>query len=333
MVNIIFIRKEYIVNELRVCLVPQDIPKLTGFTVYIESCKKRIYTDEQYQSQGAIVTTLPWYHSDFKNALILGLKELDHLEHLNEHNHVYFSHSYKNQEGSKIILDAFHKSKSTIYDFEYFKKQSKRVISFGYYAGIVGGVLGLAQYHSNLPKLNPETFKELLNKKWNTELKIAIIGAYGKVGLGVCKILGEMGINNYDIFDRSTPKNKLSNYDIVFNCILLDYNNTEVWFSRYNIFKKKLVICDISCDNTKPNNPINLYNHNTTWEDPVFHYNEFVDIISISNLPSLMPKESSDYFSKQCVELLLERDSMVWENCKKIFNLFQPNLLIKMNSI
>jgi NAD/NADP transhydrogenase alpha subunit len=33
--------------------------------------------------------------------------------------------------------------------------------------------------------------------------------------------------------------------------------------------------------------------------------NEFVDIISISNLPSLMPKESSDYFSEKCVELLL----------------------------
>jgi hypothetical protein len=67
-------------------------------------------------------------------------------------------------------------------------------------------------------------------------------------------------------------------------------------------------------DYTKINNPIQLYNSSTSWNEPVFKYNEFVDIIAIENLPSLLPYESSNDFSKKCTELLLQYDNEIWNN-------------------
>ena len=82
------------------------------------------------------------------------------------------------------------------------------------------------------------------------------------------------------------------------------------------------MIVDISCDYTKPNNPINIYNNPTTFENPVYKYNNYVDIIAIDNLPSLLPKESSDYFSKKLLTLLLDFNkdtNNYWKNNLKIY--------------
>ena len=67
-----------------------------------------------------------------------------------------------------------------------------------------------------------------------------------------------------------------------------------------------VVISDVSCDYTKPNNPIDIYDEATSWDKPVYSYNDFVDIISIDNLPSMLPKESSDNFSNNLTKLLLD---------------------------
>ena len=82
----------------------------------------------------------------------------------------------------------------------------------------------------------------------------------------------------------------MKKFDILYNCICLDNSSNEIWFDKSTIFTKKLLIVDISCDYTKPNNPINIYKEPTTFENPVYKYNNYVDIIAINNLPSLLPK-------------------------------------------
>ena len=233
---------------------------------------------------------------------------------------MYFSHSFKNQINSKNILNSFKNSNSMLYDFEYFiDSNNKGFLSFGLYAGIAGCILGLLQYLEKLTTGNNiknltyfENFKEInfnLNK-----IKINIIGPYGNVGLGVRSVLDEIGIK-YDI----NIKNNFNDYDILYNCIKLDESCNETWFLPETIVSKKIIICDISCDYSKLNNPIKLYNNNTTWKDPVYSFNEFIDIIAINNLPSLLPKESSDYFSNKVVELLLLPNSDIWKNNEKYF--------------
>jgi saccharopine dehydrogenase (NAD+, L-lysine-forming) len=330
--NRLYIRREDI-YELRVALVPSDVKRLIerGFQVYVQESENRIYKDSEYSTMGAILTSEAWYHETYKDCLIIGLKELHGLSYLNNHTHIYFSHSFKKQKNSLEILHAFRDSKSKLYDFEYFVNNA-RIIAFGIYAGQVGCVLGLLQaYHKlnngTLGPLKPwSSYEEMCSDIPSNTLKIAIIGARGRTGQGVQRVL--RGISNFDEFDRLSDYTKLTEYDIIFNCIVLDESYNKVWFDQNSVFTKPTIIVDISCDYSKPNNPIQLYKEPTTWDKPVFHYNKNVDILAIENLPSLLPKESSDYFSDIFRELLLDYPSPVWSNTLDVFLKISQDLAI-----
>lgn len=343
--KIIYIRKELNKNEKRTPIIPSDIKNLinNNFIIYVESSQNRIFKDDDYEKEGAFITILPWNHPKFRDALIIGLKELNNLDKLQNHQHVYFGHCYKKQNNSTQILNAFKKSNSILYDFEYFLNQenNKRIISFGFYAGTSGASIGLLQYYSYL--MNKEDIKDLeyyenqeilinnlkninLTRKTNKNPEIIIIGPYGNCGKGVQYILNQLNIK-YNILTSSDTINIsfLKKYDIIFNCILLDENYNNIWFNQENITEiiKDLLIVDISCDNEKNNNPIQLNYPDTTFQTPIHQINEFIKIIAISNLPSFLPKDSSTYFSNKCTQLLLEYSNDIypvnWINNKNIF--------------
>ena len=310
----IFLRRELSQYEKRTPLTPNDVKILLkyGIPSYVQSSKYRIFNDVEYQNAGAIIVEDSWYEEKYKDCIIIGLKELDNLEMLNNHIHVYFSHSYKNQIGSKYILERFKASNSILYDFEYFLNSfNKRVIGFGIYAGYVGAVLGLKHFNNqsllNLSEWN--SYDSMINDvKINDYIRplIGIIGHKGNCGTGVIEILQYFNLND-EIIDKN-KENKgqyMKKFDILYNCICLNNSSTELWFDKSTIFTKKILIVDISCDYTKPNNPINIYNNPTTFENPVYKYNNYVDIIAINNLPSLLPKDSSIYFSKKLLKILL----------------------------
>lgn len=317
----IYIRSEFNKDEHRTPLVPNDIKKLNNYIFYVQSSNNRIYSDIEYENNGAIITDKLWYDPIFKDALIVGLKEIHDLDKLAGHKHVYFSHSYKSQLGSDKILKAFKYSSSIIYDFEYFLNNNKRLISFGYYAGIAGAYLGLLQYNKKLTNLNKDFIKII---KFDHELKIGIIGPNGNCGRGVKYILDNLNLKYIQI-QKGDDKSNLKNYDILYNCIKLSEASNEIWFDQNTIFTKPIIIVDISCDYTKENNPIKLYNNCTTWIEPVYSYNQYVAIIAIDNLPSLLPKDSSDYFSSKFTELLLDKFSY-WESNKNIFKLISQQI-------
>lgn len=329
MKKIIYIRTEINSNEKRTPLTPNDVKILleNNFIIFVQSSNNRIFTDNEYHLVGAIITNLPWYNEIFKNAFIISLKNIDNLDKLNRHTHIYFSHTYKIQTGSIDILTKFKKSNSIIYDFEFFLDEyNKRIISFGFYAGIVGGTLGIMQFCDNLNNINYwnnfdnvlTNLKNKLFKKDITELKIALIGPNGNTGKGVINILSKLNLTFTPIY-KNNSKNNLINYDIIFNCIKLCDQQFETWFDTNTKFIKKIIIVDISCDYNKPNNPIKLYNDKTTWNNPVFKYNDFVDIIAIDNLPSIIPYDSSVYFSNIFVNLLLNLNNNSWNKNLKIY--------------
>jgi saccharopine dehydrogenase (NAD+, L-lysine-forming) len=327
----LYLRSETNPFEYRTPIVPSDIPllKSQGYTVVVESSPNRIYKDTEYSHNGAIVTQKKWWDPEFQTAYILGLKEIEDIDRIDGHTHVYFSHSYKEQVNAKFLLSTFAKKNGLLYDLEYFLDENKnRVLSFGFYAGIAGCYLALFQYHyknqckTNLPDLRSEAldtdFLAKIFQEGTPPLRVAIAGEKGNCGKGVSQVLESMNIN-YDSFGRTSDKSTLPSYDIVFNCIKLDPASTEVWFSETTEFQKPILIVDISCDPTRPNNPIAIYKEETTWENPVYSYNNMVDIIAISNLPSLLPKESSDYFSKKCVDLFVDTESEIWKRNESIY--------------
>ena len=87
----IYLRCEENCFEMRAPIVPRDIYilKEEGFTIYVETSKNRIYKDDEYAFEGAILTTKKWYDPLFKNALIIGLKDVVELDKLSNHNFEY----------------------------------------------------------------------------------------------------------------------------------------------------------------------------------------------------------------------------------------------------
>jgi len=319
--NILFIRREIFTNECRTPLVPKDIPGLlsSGFVIYVESSDTRVYIDQEYVDVGAILTTKKWYDPQFNDALIIGIKELDNIEQLKKHTHLYFSHSFKGQTGSEEILRAFFMTDSLLYDFEYLTDSiGKRLIAFGFHAGLVGGALGLLQYSKTIGPLTPwKSIDSMIASIPKIgHLKIAIVGANGRTGNGVQSLLKLLNIP-YDTFVRGDNMSQLLTYDIVYNTIALDESYTDVWFDYTTVFAKPITIVDISCDYTRTNNPIQLYTAATTWSNPV-HTVGNAHIIAIENLPSLLPVESSDHFSAKLCELLDFKNDC-WNRAVSIF--------------
>ena len=337
--KIIYLRAEISKNELRTPLVPRDVATLVqaGFTVFVESCKNhRIYLDQEYSNLGIQVTNKPWYSDEFpKNTLILGIKGGFDLTQLSQHKHAYFSHSFGNQEGSADILKAFVQSKSQLYDLEFVTDQmGKRMLAFGERAGQMAAGLGIYQYFyktvlgKDVQDLQPwtselEFMQEMTQYTSNIpkNVKIAVMGKNGRCGRGVCQFLDKMGFSYVGIDKNHTTS--LSEYDIIYNCILLGNVNAPLWLSvqdaEYEI-QKPTVLVDVSCDVSKPNHPFReLYVETTSWKTPVKTVGPYLDIIAIDNLPSLLPRESSDDFSRDLTQLLLSEDLEPWKSANQVF--------------
>jgi saccharopine dehydrogenase (NAD+, L-lysine-forming) len=300
----IFIRAETYPNEFRTPLTPHDVRTLLeeGHSVIVQSSDTRCFTDEEYMEDGAIISYKPWYQQD-PDALIIGLKELDHLEKLAGHVHVYFSHALKGQEGGSKILEAFHNSNSTLYDLEDFAQNGNRLITFGYYAGVVGAFLGVKAFGSELGPLRPTSLTELSVCEPITA-SIGIAGA-GRTSKGVQRILDSLGLS-YTVLKRGDHIDP-TRFDIFFNCICLSPDYKEKWSLDS---AKPLLIVDISCDASKPNSPLPPIR--TTWSEPVYRSGN-LSVIAIDNLPSLIPREASMDFSSCMADLIDFYGGPLWK--------------------
>ena len=83
-------------------------------------------------------------------------------------------------------------------------------------------------------------------------------------------------------------------------------------------------IGDIACDPTSDFSPVKVYDRTTTWEEPVIRVHDAppLDVMAIDNLPSMLPKESSEDFAAQLLPHLLELEALeagVWGRAQATF--------------
>jgi saccharopine dehydrogenase (NAD+, L-lysine-forming) len=105
--------------------------------------------------------------------------------------------------------------------------------------------------------------------------------------------------------------------------------------------RKLAVICDVSCDATNLNNPIPVYWGSTTFDDPLvrvmekyfkypiildhFFYRSKlpIDVIAIDHLPTLLPRESSEFFGTDLLESLIAlqnyENARVWNRAEDLY--------------
>ncbi|HIG26434.1 MAG TPA: saccharopine dehydrogenase [Verrucomicrobiales bacterium] len=346
----IWLRAESKPAEKRSPLTPGDAGILVkaGLRVTVESSNQRVFPASEYAPHGCEVADCQsWFHAD-SDVIVLGLKELPYSDEPLVHRHIYFAHVYKGQSGWGQILNRYVLGRGLLYDLEYLTDENhRRVAAFGYWAGYSGAALALmawvGQKLNNNPVLLPvESFRnrdELLAKV-NASIgtarrvpRVLVIGAQGKSGGGAVQLCRSAGadVTEWDLKETKMggPFAEILEFDIMVNCVLVQSKIppfiTSTLLDRTG--RRLGMICDVSCDPYGDQNPLPIYETCTSFANPVIrlpHTPDPLDLIAIDHLPSLLPRESSEDFSRQLLPHLLQLDKMesgVWQQARNMFEM------------
>lgn len=325
----IWVRAEQRDGEARVGLMPQGATALlaAGFQVTVETANRRAVAIQDYEKAGCTIAPENSWPDAPRDAIIFGLKELPDDGTPLPHTHIMFGHAFKGQLSGRALLDRFKAGGGTLLDLEYLTDQNgRRVAAFGYWAGFAGAAVALkcwaAQQRgevagpvSSYP--DADSLKAALRAELaaqpNPMPDALIIGALGRVGTGtadLCRAM-DVSITCWDMAETAQggPFSEILDHAIFFNCILAN-PETPVFISPETpAMRRNLrVIGDIACDPDSDYNPVPVYERATTWQAPALrvHGTPPLDIMAIDNLPSMLPRESSEDFAHQLLPTLLQ---------------------------
>lgn len=348
----IWLRAETKPGEARRALAPGDAAALlaAGFRVTVEDAPDTAFSAEDYRRLGCTVAAPGAWRTAPREAYILGLKELPEDDSTLHHQHIYFAHAYKGQQGWRTLLQRFARGHGTLLDLEYLVDASgRRLAAFGYWAGYIGAALGVITWCGQrlglspaLGALSPWQGREALLEQARalherTEASLSgqplliIIGAAGRVGSGARELAQDLGLRAscWDIEEtaRGGPFPEILEHDVLVNCVLADRPLppflTPLLLSGGE--RRLSVIADVSCDPYGEHNPLPLYDRCTTLAEPLLRLHGKpceLDVIAIDHLPSLLPRESSEDFSAQLLPLLLQlgdSEAPVWRSAAQLF--------------
>lgn len=359
--TILHLRAETKPLEARAALTPTTTKQLldAGYKVYVEDSEQSIFKAQEYADVGAEIVPAGSWKLAPSDRIIIGLKELPENETFPlVHEHIQFAHCYKDQAGWQDVLKRFPAGKGTLYDLEFLENdQGRRVAAFGFYAGFAGAAIGVLdwafkQLHDdseNLPAVNPypnetelvnHVKKELasaLEKTQGVYPKCLVIGALGRCGSGALDLFRKIGIPEDNLLKwdmketaKGGPFAEIVQSDIFINCIYLSSPIPPfIDLASLNQDDRKLrSIVDVSADTTNPHNPIPVYTVATVFNDPTVPVETSqgpkLSVCSIDHLPSLLPREASEFFSKDLMPYLLQLDNRntdpVWLRAKSLFD-------------
>ena len=342
----LWVRSEQRENEERVGLTPAGAAALikAGIKVSIEESSTRAIGIEGYIDAGCEIVTENSWPSAPQDAIIFGLKELPEDGSPLPHRHIMFGHAFKGQHSGKALLKRFKTGGGTLYDLEYLvAEDGRRVAAFGYWAGYAGAAVTLKAWaHQKQSGICPpvSTYKDkdalladlandIQNANADTPSAI-VIGALGRVGTGAADLCQAMGIavTKWDMAETATggPFPEILQHDLFFNCILAR-PGTPVFVpqSALTADRKLTAVGDVACDPDSDYNPVPVYDRATDWNAPVIRAHDAppLDVMAIDNLPSLLPRESSEDYAEQLLTSLLtltDLTSGVWARAEATFN-------------
>ncbi len=188
--------------DRRVALTPEQCLELTtkypNIELKIQKSDTRAYTNGEYQALGVPLT------DDVSDCdILIGIKEVEISQLVDNKTYLFFSHTAKKQEYNKKLLQAIVNKKLTMIDYEYLTDANGiRLVSFGRWAGIVGaynGIIGYGLLTGNFTLKRAHTchdldaFREELNKIKLNPIKILITGG-GRVAHGAIEIFEHVGV-------------------------------------------------------------------------------------------------------------------------------------------
>ena len=340
------LRDEARSTERRTPVIPSDAKVLldAGFEISVERSDKRIFPDAEYADAGCdMVDAGAWLTAT--DATVLGLKELPVEPADLKTPFIHFAHIYKDQTGWEAEINRFRSGGGRLYDIEYLVKERRRVAAFGYWAGWMGAALAawrlLARWNG---VVGPEGGVSSFESREEVEdilqglaadcikpRRAVVIGAKGRSGSGATEALKLAGfeVAEWDMEEtRDLDRAALMAHDLLVNCVLMTGPGLKL-LSREDISNPMnfiQMISDVSCDPFSDFNPLPIYSAPSSWSEPFLSLGlngirEELEITSIDNLPSLLPREASEDFSSQMVKALLTYpDGEEWLAAKATFD-------------
>ena len=341
----LWVRAESRPNEDRVGLTPQGAAALiaAGYRVTVEHGARRVLPIADYAAAGAELAAEGSWPDAPRDAIIFGLKELPEDGTPLIHRHIMFGHAYKGQAAGRVLLDRFAAGGGTLYDLEYLVDQDgRRVAAFGYWAGYAGAAVAtmalIAQMNGAIcgpiaampdaARLRAAIVPGLATLPQPP--RVIIIGAKGRVGTGATDFCRAMGLEAtlWDMAETAHggPFPEILDHAIFLNCILA-MPGVPVFIPQGATTAPRAlrVIGDIACDPGSDFSPIKVYDRITDWAAPALRVHDAppLDVMAIDNLPSLLPRESSQDYAAQLLPSLLTLDRIdhgVWGRAKSTFD-------------
>ncbi|MBB4077783.1 alanine dehydrogenase [Lewinella aquimaris] len=362
--TIAVIREEKQPTDARAPLSPKQVAKLiqAGYDIVVQPSPHRCFTDEEYRA-----LNVPLQEDISDRQLLLGIKEVPIDRLIPEKTYCNFAHVAKFQPYNQALLRALLDKKITHVDYEYLTdEQGKRLIAFGYWAGMVGAHNGLWAYGNrtgaySLPRLRDlydySVAKEVYAKlELPATLRVVLTGT-GRVGAGAARVLTDAGLTRVTpdeflggttgaVFTQlpveryvSHPSGKAvkrkhfyahseeyksafapytERADIFVNGIFWD-GKAPAFFTAEAMLEPAFrirTIADVTCD-IAPAASVPSTLKASTIADPVFGYDPAtraetepyrdgsIDVMSIDNLPSELPRDASKAFGKILIERIL----------------------------
>ena len=357
------IREDKMPPDARVPLTPRQVARLReqGLDIVVQPSSNRCFTDDEYANLG-----IPLQEDLEDRSLLLGIKEVPIDRLLPGKTYCNFAHVAKFQPYNQKLLRALLDLDITHIDYEYLTDdKGRRLIAFGYWAGMVGAHNGVwaygkrsGQYH--LPRLK-DVYDYAAAKKVYASTKLpplkTVLTGTGRVGSGAARVLQDMGfrkvapeeflrpqegpvftqlaVEDYAAHPSGKPVNRKHFYahseeytstfahyaehaDIFINGIFWD-GKAPAFFTREEMMAPSFriqTIADVTCD-IAPAASVPSTLRASTIADPVFGFDpasgtetlpyrpDFIDVMSIDNLPSELPRDASKAFGMTFIEKIL----------------------------
>lgn len=206
MLKIGLIREGKIPADTRVALTPAQCKWIhmnhPELKVIVQKSSNRCFSDNEYEKTGVEVK-----ENLEECNILMGIKEVPVNMFIPGKTYLFFSHTKKLQPWNQALIKAAAANKITIIDYECLEHEDgKRIIGFGFFAGIVGAHNGMMAYGKrtglySLDKVNSsKNLQHLIHTYFGLKLppmKIAVTGS-GRVAHGILEIMNLLGIHEVE---------------------------------------------------------------------------------------------------------------------------------------
>ncbi len=194
--------------DSRVALSPvqcREIEEQYSVKIFVEPSVTRCFSDEEYSFENIEVADVM-----DECDVLLGVKEVPIPQLIPNKMYFFFSHTIKEQSYNRDLLRSILEKNIHLVDYEVLTNDSgKRVIAFGYFAGVVGAHNGIMAYGKRTGLFELKRMRECRDYQearavYNTidfpPMSVVLTGT-GRVATGAAKVLMDMGFHKVSPID------------------------------------------------------------------------------------------------------------------------------------